>query len=160
MAHVEIPVQPGILDLDAMYTRLNLHCTYQKNMFPGLIYRPHASPVVLLCFYSGKVVITGGRTVRDVHEGWRRLWPTVKVFIKRDDTAAPAPPQPQGETAPPPAPVEWTPEPAKYVAFKPLQEHLERKRRQAEAEAEARQAKRAKRAVTEASSSSAPRPGA
>jgi hypothetical protein len=106
------------------------------------------------------VVITGGRTVRDVHEGWRRLWPTVKVFIKRDETAAPAPPQPQDETAPPPAPVEWTPEPAKYVAFKPLQEHLERKRRQAEAEAEARQAKRAKRAVTEASSSSAPRPGA
>ena len=64
------------------YTRLNLHCTYQKNMFPGLIFRPHASPVVLLCFFSGKVVITGGRTVRDVTEGWRRLWPTVRVFVK------------------------------------------------------------------------------
>ena len=156
MAHVEIPVQPGVLDLDAMYTRLNLHCTYQKNMFPGLIYRPHASPVVLLCFYSGKVVITGGRTVRDVHEGWRRLWPTIKVFIKRDETAPP----PQDETAPPPAAVEWAPEPVKYAAFKPLQEHLERKRKQAEAEAGARQAKRAKRAVTEASSSTGPRPEA
>ena len=82
VAHVEIPMDGGYLDLDGMYTRLNLHCTYQKNMFPGLIFRPHASPVVLLCFFSGKVVITGGRTVRDVTEGWRRLWPTVRVFVK------------------------------------------------------------------------------
>jgi TATA-box binding protein (TBP) (component of TFIID and TFIIIB) len=72
----------GCLDLEAMYTRLNLHCTYQKNMFPGLIYRPHASPVVLLCFFSGKIVITGGRTEKDVVEGWRRLWPTIKVFVR------------------------------------------------------------------------------
>jgi TATA-box binding protein (TBP) (component of TFIID and TFIIIB) len=133
VAHAEIPVQPGVLDLDAMYTRLNLHCTYQKNMFPGLIYRPHASPVVLLCFYSGKVVITGGRTVRDVNEGWRRLWPTVRVFVKTE--AGAAPPAALG-SAPPPSP-------PKRVIFKPLQEHLERKRRLAEAAEAERQAKRA-----------------
>ena len=83
MAHVEVPVgEGGSLDLEAMYTRLNLHCTYQKNMFPGLIYRPHASPVVLLCFFSGKIVITGGKTEQDVMEGWKRLWPTLRVFVK------------------------------------------------------------------------------
>jgi transcription initiation factor TFIID TATA-box-binding protein len=82
VAHVEVPVgEGGSLDLEAMYSRLNLHCTYQKNMFPGLIYRPHASPVVLLCFFSGKIVITGGKTERDVMEGWRRLWPTLRVFV-------------------------------------------------------------------------------
>jgi transcription initiation factor TFIID TATA-box-binding protein len=91
VAHAEIPVGAGHLDLEAMYTRLNLHCTYQKNMFPGLIYRPHASPVVLLCFFSGKVVITGGRTARDVTEGWRRLWPTLRVFV-RPDAPPPQPP--------------------------------------------------------------------
>ena len=130
VAHVEVPVQPGVLDLDAMYTRLNLHCTYQKNMFPGLIYRPHASPVVLLCFYSGKIVITGGRTVRDVNEGWRRLWPTVRVFVKPDEAAA--------GPAPAPAASEWTPAPPTRVIFKPLQEHLERKRRLAEEAAAAK----------------------
>ena len=161
VAHVEVPVQPGVLDLDAMYTRLNLHCTYQKNMFPGLIYRPHASPVVLLCFYSGKIVITGGRTVRDVNEGWRRLWPTVRVFIKPDEAAHPPAPAPaqqpaqqpaqrQADPAPTAAP-EWTPEPTKYVAFKPLQEHLERKRRLA---AEAEAARRAKRPSGEGAASS------
>lgn len=92
VAHVEVPVgDGGCLDLEAMYTRLNLHCTYQKNMFPGLIYRPHASPVVLLCFFSGKIVITGGRTERDVSEGWRRLWPTIKVFVKSPEQAAEEP---------------------------------------------------------------------
>lgn len=34
-----------------------MECTYQRNMFPGLIYRGKDAPVVLLCFYSGKVVV-------------------------------------------------------------------------------------------------------
>ena len=81
VAHVEIPVGEGCLDLHGMYTTMALNCTYQRKMFPGLIYRPEASPVVLLCFFSGKVVITGGRTMQDVYSGWNRLWPTLKGFV-------------------------------------------------------------------------------
>jgi transcription initiation factor TFIID TATA-box-binding protein len=82
VAHVEIPVGPGgSLDLHAMYSQLALNCTYQRKMFPGLIYRPEASPVVLLCFFSGKVVITGGKTMEDVFSGWNKLWPTLRRFI-------------------------------------------------------------------------------
>ena len=83
VAHVELPVEDGTLDLDAMYLRLNLHSTYQSNLFPGLIYRPPLSPIVLLCFRSGKIVITGGKNKCDVFQGWRRLWPTVRVFMKK-----------------------------------------------------------------------------
>jgi len=83
VAHVDIPLEPmQTLDLDRFYSENAKEVTYQKNMFPGLIYRPHASPVVLLCFFSGKIVITGGKTERDVMEGWRRLWPTLRVFVK------------------------------------------------------------------------------
>jgi len=82
VAHVEIPIGDGqSLDLQAMHSEMALNCTYQKKMFPGLIYRPEASPVVLLCFYSGKVVITGGKTMGDVFNGWKRLWPTIKRFV-------------------------------------------------------------------------------
>lgn len=81
VAHVEVPVQGGCLDLHGMYARMALNCTYQRKMFPGLIYRPEASPVVLLCFFSGKIVITGGKTMEDVFAGWRRLWPTLKGFV-------------------------------------------------------------------------------
>ena len=82
VAHVELPVGAGMLDLQGMYGKLELHCMYQRTMFPGLIFRPDASPVVLLCFYSGKVVITGGKTTQDVYDGWAKLWPTVRVIVR------------------------------------------------------------------------------
>ena len=84
VAHVEIPVGPGCLDLHAMYAQLPLNCTYQRKMFPGLIFRPESSPVVLLCFFSGKIVITGGKTMEDVFSGWSQLWPILSTFVKAD----------------------------------------------------------------------------
>lgn len=81
VAHVEIPMAEGFLDLHAMYAQMALNCTYQRKMFPGLIYRPESSPVVLLCFFSGKIVITGGKTMEDVYSGWNRLWPTLRAFV-------------------------------------------------------------------------------
>jgi transcription initiation factor TFIID TATA-box-binding protein len=83
VGHVEVPLKHGqILDLDGMYQTYCTHCTYQRNMFPGLIYRPDRSPVVLLCFFSGKIVITGGKCIEDIMVGWERLWPIIKNFIR------------------------------------------------------------------------------
>lgn len=70
------------LDLEAMLSEKRVYCTYIKNMFPGLIFRPKDSPVVLLLFHSGKVVITGGKSMSDVRNGWRMLWPTVRAYIR------------------------------------------------------------------------------
>lgn len=82
VGHVEVPIPPGAkLDLDQLYDTHCTHCTYQRNMFPGLIFRPDKSPIVLLCFYSGRIVITGGKSVQDICIGWKRLWPLVKQFI-------------------------------------------------------------------------------
>ena len=69
------------IDLNKMYAEENIYCTYQKNMFPGLIYRANSCPVVLLLFYSGKIVITGGKSRRDILDGWTTLWPVVKQYI-------------------------------------------------------------------------------
>eukprot|EP00961_Rhodomonas_salina_P248456 3357885-Rhodomonas_salina.1 len=81
VAKATIPLENNAILNVAMYERLNTICTYQKTMFPGLIFRPLNSPVVLLCFKSGKIVITGGRTTEDVSIGWQTLWPIVKGFI-------------------------------------------------------------------------------
>jgi len=81
VAHVEVPLHGGYLDLHSMYNQMALNCTYQRKMFPGLIYRPESSPVVLLCFFSGKIVITGGKTMDDVYSGWSRLWPVLRSFV-------------------------------------------------------------------------------
>jgi transcription initiation factor TFIID TATA-box-binding protein len=59
------------LDLDLFYTNFNVYCTYQPNMFPGLIYRPTNLPVVFLVFFSGKVVITGAKNMSDVYDSWK-----------------------------------------------------------------------------------------
>lgn len=103
VAKTTVPLpEGGILDVDMMYQEMNSLCTFQKTMFPGLIYRPINSPVVLLCFTSGKIVITGGKTVEDVVVGWNSLWPTVKRFIKNNastpalDSVPDKAPQPAG----------------------------------------------------------------
>ena len=82
VAHVELDMEPGqTLDLAGIYQD---HCnisTYQPNMFPGLIFRPKPSPVVLLCFKSGKFVITGGKSIQDIHKGWEELWPLMQRYV-------------------------------------------------------------------------------
>jgi len=83
VAHVVIPLLPGQrLNVDRLYEEEACFSTFQKNMFPGLIYRPDNSPVVLLCFYSGKVVITGGKKEAHISEGWNRLWPKIRQYVE------------------------------------------------------------------------------
>ena len=83
VGNVDLHLGPGQrMNLHAMYDLLSVFCTFQKNMFPGLIYRANNSPVVLLIFQSGKIVITGGKTSRDIVDGWNQLWPQVKQFIE------------------------------------------------------------------------------
>lgn len=82
VAHVSIPLRDGCkLDLSRLYEMYGVQCTYQPQLFPGLIFRPESSPVVLICFYSGNVVVTGGKSVDDIEQGWKRLWPLMKTFV-------------------------------------------------------------------------------
>ena len=68
------------LDLNAFYREFNVYCTFQPAMFPGLIYRPSHVEIVVLLFFSGRVVLTGARTMSAVYEGWRKLYPLVKEY--------------------------------------------------------------------------------
>ena len=83
VAHSDIGiVPPSKLDIEAMYADISMYCTYQKNMFPGLIYRAADCPVVLLCFFSGKIVLTGGKKVEDIKNGWDLVFPLICKYIK------------------------------------------------------------------------------
>jgi transcription initiation factor TFIID TATA-box-binding protein len=72
-----------VLDLRSLYNDHGTIATWQPSMFPGLVLRQDACPVVLLLFYSGRCVITGGKTERDIHEGWAMLWPLVKNYVRK-----------------------------------------------------------------------------
>lgn len=82
VGNVDIKLRGRSINLQRLYNEHGVFCTYQRNMFPGLIYRPDNSPVVLLIFNSGKIVITGGKTTIDVMQGWARLWPFVRQYIE------------------------------------------------------------------------------
>ena len=81
VGNVDLKLENQHVDLQRLYEEHGVFCTYQRNMFPGLIYRPDNSPVVLLLFHSGKIVITGGKSSVDVMQGWKHLWPFVRQYI-------------------------------------------------------------------------------
>jgi len=81
VGNVDLRLRDSVIDLERIQQENGIFCTYQKNMFPGLIYRPNECPVVLLIFISGKIVITGGKSTRDVKDGWSALWPFVRRYI-------------------------------------------------------------------------------
>jgi transcription initiation factor TFIID TATA-box-binding protein len=85
-----VPMLPDeVLDLQRFYSDFNIFCTYQPNMFPGLIYRPTTLPIVLLIFFSGKVVITGAKNMPDVYSGWTHMLQLLGTYkAKRSEVSA------------------------------------------------------------------------
>lgn len=92
-------------------------CSYEPELFPGLIYRMKQPKIVLLIFVSGKVVLTGAKHRDEIYQAFEQIYPTLKEFRKGDaepmpdaaaleaPQAAPALPAPEGAatSAPPEA---------------------------------------------------------
>jgi len=57
----------GEVDLEAASDILD-NIMYEPEQFPGLIYRMEEPKVVILIFRSGKLVLTGGKREKQVHE--------------------------------------------------------------------------------------------
>jgi transcription initiation factor TFIID TATA-box-binding protein len=62
----------GRIDLELAANTLE-NVMYEPEQFPGLIYRMLSPKVVILMFASGKLVCTGAKTEREVHEAIRKL---------------------------------------------------------------------------------------
>jgi len=62
----------GRIDLELAANTLE-NVMYEPEQFPGLIYRMSSPKVVILMFASGKLVCTGAKTEREVHEAIKKL---------------------------------------------------------------------------------------
>lgn len=71
--------------------------SYEPELFPGLIYRMVKPKLVMLIFVSGKVVMTGARSVQDLHSAFNKIYPVLQEFRKVTILAAPI----NGPHAPP-----------------------------------------------------------
>jgi len=62
--------------------------TYQPTIFPGLIFRPENSPIVLLIFKSSRIVVTGARTYTDIIDGFGSVLPLLRGYFVEHTPAA------------------------------------------------------------------------
>jgi transcription initiation factor TFIID TATA-box-binding protein len=57
-------------------------CSYEPELFPGLVYRLLEPKISLLIFVSGKVVITGGRNRDDIITAFKSIYPVLHKYRK------------------------------------------------------------------------------
>ena len=63
--------------------------SYEPELFPGLIYRLVSPRVVMLIFVSGKIVITGAKTEKDLTDALTKMYPVLLDFKKENITPIP-----------------------------------------------------------------------
>lgn len=68
------------IQLEALSMRHKEYCSYEPELFPGLIYRIIKPKIVLLIFNSGKVVLTGAKERREIDEAFLLIHPILKSF--------------------------------------------------------------------------------
>jgi transcription initiation factor TFIID TATA-box-binding protein len=57
-------------------------CSYEPELFPGLIYRMVKPKIVLLIFVSGKIVLTGAKVREDIYEAFENIYPVLTQYRK------------------------------------------------------------------------------
>jgi transcription initiation factor TFIID TATA-box-binding protein len=98
VGHVDMHLEHASVDLELFYKEHNIECTFQRSMFPGLVYRARNSAVVMLIFASGRVVITGGKCAASIHAAWEALRRKLARFVKAQGAAAETAPRTETET--------------------------------------------------------------
>lgn len=76
---VRFPIRlEGLANTHARY------CSYEPEMFPGLIYRMIKPKIVLLIFVSGKIVLTGAKERNDIFAAFQNIYETLLQFKKKE----------------------------------------------------------------------------
>jgi transcription initiation factor TFIID TATA-box-binding protein len=68
--------------LEGLATSHAQFCSYEPELFPGLIYRMISPKIVLLIFVSGKVVLTGAKRREEIYAAFENIYPVLKEFRK------------------------------------------------------------------------------
>ena len=59
-------------------------CSYEPEMFPGLIFHMIEPRIVLLIFVSGKIVLTGAKNREDIYIAYHKILPILSEFKKSE----------------------------------------------------------------------------
>lgn len=75
------------LQLHLMQRDNTCEMAWEQRKFPGLVWRDQRSKLVLLCFRSGRIVITGAKSKRQIDNEWPRLFKIIWNYIDTDKNA-------------------------------------------------------------------------
>lgn len=75
-------------------------CSYEPELFPGLIYRMQIPRLVIIIFVSGKIVLTGGKARSQLLQAAEAIHPVLLKF-RKEQAGAPALTPAPAATAPP-----------------------------------------------------------
>lgn len=66
----------------------NKNCSYEPDIFPGLIYHMQDPKICLLIFKSGKLVFVGAKQRNDIYSAFEKIFPLLKQYknIKPNNT--------------------------------------------------------------------------
>lgn len=70
--------------LEGLASTHSKFCSYEPEMFPGLIYKMAKPKIVLLIFVSGKIVLTGAKERSDIYEAFQNIYPVLQGFRKKE----------------------------------------------------------------------------
>jgi len=62
------------IKLDTLVKEHQSFCSYEPELFPGLIYRMTSPKIVLLIFVSGKLVLTGAKTKTEIDKAFENIY--------------------------------------------------------------------------------------
>ncbi|KFM24008.1 TATA-box-binding protein 2 [Auxenochlorella protothecoides] len=80
--------------LEGLASSHSVFCSYEPELFPGLIYRMVDPKIVLLIFVSGKVVLTGAKRREEIYQAFENIYPVLKEFIEGVSVMGTETPQP------------------------------------------------------------------
>jgi transcription initiation factor TFIID TATA-box-binding protein len=75
--------------LEGLATSHGMFCSYEPELFPGLIYRMQQPKIVLLIFVSGKVVLTGAKKRSEIYAAFENIYPVLQEYKKGSGIALP-----------------------------------------------------------------------
>jgi transcription initiation factor TFIID TATA-box-binding protein len=75
--------------LEGLIHSYSANASYEPELFPGLVYRMTDPKVVLLIFVSGKVVITGAKSVDAIQIAVDSIWEILCEFRKKNIVVTP-----------------------------------------------------------------------
>lgn len=75
------------LQLHLMQQSNTSEMAWENRKFPGLIWRDGKSKLVLLCFRSGRIILTGAKSRKQIDTEWERLYNIIMQFADTNENA-------------------------------------------------------------------------